>query len=62
MCMDNGPFLLIQGEEETSLEHVASILVREGGLRLIDLVGKTTDITGTIVEVDLMNGRIVLAG
>ena len=61
MCMDHGPFLLIQGDEEISLEHVGSILLGAGGLKLVDVFGKTREVTGTISEIDLLNQRIVLA-
>lgn len=61
MCMDQGAFLLIDGEEETALEHVASILSTEQGLRLVDVFGKTREVKGTIGEIDLLNKRIVLA-
>lgn len=61
MCLDHGSFLLIQGEEETTLEHVASILLGDGRLKLVDAFGKTTEVAGTIREIDLMNKRVVLA-
>lgn len=61
MCMDHGPFLLIQGGEEISLEHVGSILVGPTGLKLVDVFGKTREVSGAISEIDLLNQRIVLA-
>jgi len=61
MCLDHGSFLLVSGEEETSLEHVASILSTGGHLRIVDIFGKTRDVAGQIGEVDLLNRRIVLA-
>lgn len=61
MCLNDGPFLLVQNDKETPLEDVASLLVNSGGLRLIDVFGKQRDVEGQIQEVDLMNRRIVLA-
>jgi predicted RNA-binding protein len=61
MCLDYGPFKLISGDEETSLENVASLLVQEAGLKLIDNFGKTELIAGQIAEIDLLNQRIILA-
>ena len=61
MCLDDGPYLLIRGEEETPLNDVASVLALPGKLRLIDVFGKHEDIDGSIQEIDLLNRRIVLA-
>lgn len=61
MCLDHGSFLLIQGEDETTLEQVASILLGDGRLKLVDVFGKTTEVAGTVREIDLMNRRVVLA-
>lgn len=61
MCMDNGPFLLVQGEKETPLDHTASILAAKDAVKLVDLVGQTTVLKGTIIEIDLLNRRIVLS-
>lgn len=61
MCLDHGAFLLVQGDEETSLENVSSLMLREGGLKLIDVFGASRDLSGTIDEIDLLNRRIVLA-
>ncbi len=61
MCLDHGTFLLIDGDEETPLEHVASILTANGRLKLVDVFGKSREIKGTIGEIDLMNKRIVLS-
>ncbi len=61
MCLDYGPFKLISGDEETSLENVAALLVLQDGLRLIDNFGKSELISGQISEIDLHNQRIVLA-
>ncbi len=60
MCLDNGTFLLISNDEEISLEHVASILTVAGGLKLVDVFGKSREISGNINEIDLLNKRIVL--
>lgn len=60
MCMDHGPFLLIHGQQEESLAEVNSLLMINGGVKLIDVFGKTRELSGNIVEVDLLNRRIVL--
>lgn len=61
MCLDHGTFLLIQGEEETALEHVASILQGNGRIKLVDVFGQASELDGAIREIDLLNKRIVLA-
>lgn len=61
MCMDTGTFLLICNGEETSLEHVATLIPGSKAIKLIDIFGKSTEIVGTIEEIDLLNKRIVLA-
>ena len=61
MCLDYGPFKLVAGEEETSLENIATLLVQQEGLKLIDNFGKTEMISGNVCEIDLLNQRIVLA-
>lgn len=60
MCMDHGPFLLVHGQQEESLAEVNSLLVVGGGIKLIDVFGKSRELSGKIVEVDLLNRRIVL--
>jgi predicted RNA-binding protein len=60
MCIDNGPFLLVQGDQEESLAEINSILVLADGLKLIDVYGKTRTITGKISEIDLLERRIVI--
>jgi predicted RNA-binding protein len=60
MCIDHGPFLLVQGEQEESLAEINSILVLVGGLKLIDVYGKTRIITGKINEIDLLERRVVI--
>jgi len=61
MCLDYGPYKMISGDAETSLEDIASLLVQQDGIKLIDNFGKTEFITGQIKEIDLLNQRIVLA-
>ena len=61
MCFNEGSFLLIQGENESTLEHVATIIPGESSLKLIDIYGKTDEVTGKIEEIDFLNNRIVLA-
>lgn len=61
MCLDHGSFLLVRGEDETSLEHVATLLPGGEGLRLVDVYGKTSAIEGRIEEIDLLNRRIVIS-
>jgi len=61
MCLDYGPFKMISGEQETSLEDIASLLILQEGIKLIDNFGKTQLVAGQIKEIDLLNQRIVLA-
>lgn len=61
MCLDYGPYKLVSGEKETSLENIATLLVQQEGLKLIDNFGKTEIIAGSVSEIDLLNQRIVLA-
>lgn len=61
MCLDYGPFKLVSGDEETSLENIATLLIQEEGLKLIDNFGKTEMVAGQICEIDLLNQRIVLS-
>jgi len=60
MCIDHGPFLLVQGDQEESLAEINSILVLADGLKLVDVYGKTRTITGKINEIDLLERRIVI--
>lgn len=61
MCLDHGAFVLVTSEEEVPLGDIASVLPGANRLRLIDAFGKTREIAGTIVEIDLLNRRLVLA-
>lgn len=61
MCLDHGHFHIIQNDEETSLENVASVLPGKESLTLIDVFGKKRTLNGSIAEIDLLNRRIVLA-
>ena len=61
MCLNDGHFLLVQDDQETTLQDVASLLVVNDKVRLIDVFGKHRDIDATIQEIDLLNNRIVLA-
>ncbi len=61
MCLNDGSFLLVQDDQETALEDVASLLVMKDKVRLIDVFGKHRDLDAAIQEVDLLNNRIVLA-
>jgi predicted RNA-binding protein len=60
MCLNDGHFLLIQDDQEISLQDVASLLVVNNKVRLVDVFGKHRDIDATIQEIDLLNNRIVL--
>jgi len=60
MCLNDGHFLLVQGDQETALQDVASLLVVNDKVRLVDVFGKHRDINATIQEIDLLNSRIVL--
>jgi len=60
MCLNDGHFLLVHNDQETALEDVASLLVMNGKLRLVDVFGKHRDIDAAIQEIDLLNNRIVL--
>ena len=61
MCLNDGHFLLVHDERETALEDVASLLVINGRLPLVDVFGKHRDIDANIQEIDLLNSRIVVA-
>ena len=61
MCLNDGHFLLVQGDQETALQDVASLLIVNDKVRLVDVFGKHRDIDATIQEIDLLNSRIVLA-
>jgi len=61
MCLDYGPFKLIENEQETDLDNIATILVQNDGLKLIDSFGKTSQLAGRVSEIDLLNQRIILA-
>lgn len=61
MCLDYGPFKLINNDQETELQDIASILVQDDGLKLIDSFGKTSTMAGQVAEIDLLNQRIILA-
>ena len=60
MCLNDGHFLLVQGDQETALQDVASLLVVNDKVRLVDVFGKHRDIDASIQEIDLLNSRIVL--
>ena len=61
MCFNEGSFLLVQGDNESSLDNVATIIPGEKSLKMIDTYGKTSEIAGTIEEIDFLNNRIVLS-
>ncbi|PLX79280.1 MAG: hypothetical protein C0616_11785 [Desulfuromonas sp.] len=60
MCLEDGPYLLVKGDEKRPLDQFSSLIPLAGKLKLIDLFGKTEEIDGEIEEIDLMNRRIVL--
>lgn len=60
MCMNDGHFLLVQGETESHLDDIAAILTAAGKLRLVDVFGQQREISGVIQEIDLLNKRIVV--
>ena len=60
MCMNDGHFLLVQGETETPLDEIAAILMAGSGLRLVDIFGKQREVAGSIKEIDLLNKRIIV--
>ena len=60
MCLTQGSFLLINGDKETSLENVATLIPGKTSLKLIDIYGKTSEVDGIIDEIDFLNNRIVL--
>lgn len=60
MCMNDGHFLLVQGETESHLDNIAAILPAVGKLRLIDVFGEQSEVAGNIREIDLLNKRIVV--
>ncbi len=61
MCLDNGPLVLVRGEDQRQLDNVASLLPKDGRIVLLDVFGKKEEIEGSIEEIDLLNNRIVLA-
>ena len=60
MCFNDGNFLLVRGDDESTLEHVATIIPGDNSLKMIDIYGKTNEVEGTIEEIDFLNNRIVL--
>jgi len=60
MCLNDGHFLLIQNDRETPLDEIAAILPVDGKLLLVDVLGKRREIAGSILEIDLLNKRIVV--
>lgn len=60
MCMDQGAFLLVAGDEEIPLGDIASLLVSKASVRLIDVTGQSREVAGRIGEIDLLNRRILL--
>jgi predicted RNA-binding protein len=60
MCLNQGAFLLIIGDEEKSMENVATLIPGKTSLKLIDIYGKTSEIDGVIDEIDFLNNRIVI--
>ena len=60
MCLNDGHFLLVQGDREIPLDDVAAILPDNGKLRLVDVLGKQREVAGRIQEIDLLNKRIVV--
>jgi len=61
MCFNDGSFLLVQGDNESSLDNIATIIPGKNSLKMIDIYGKKNEITGTIEEIDFLNNRIVLS-
>ena len=57
MCLNDGHFLLVQNDRETHLDDIAAILPGDGKLRLVDVLGKQREISGSIQEIDLLNKR-----
>ncbi len=60
MCFNQGAFLLVQGESETPLDNVATVIPGKESLKLIDVYGKIREVAGSIEEIDFLNNRIVL--
>lgn len=60
MCFNDGSFLLVQGDDQSSLENIATVIPGPDALKLIDIYGKTSEIPGLIEEIDFLNNRIVL--
>jgi predicted RNA-binding protein len=60
MCLNQGAFLLIIGDEEKSMENAATLIPGKTSLKLIDIYGKTSEIDGIIDEIDFLNNRIVI--
>jgi len=61
MCMDTGPFELVQNDNVTPLAEAASIIQTGQGLVVIDMLGNKQPLDGSLAEIDLLNRRIVLA-
>lgn len=61
MCFNDGSFLLVQGDNETTLDNIATILPGKESIKTIDIYGKTAEISGTIEEIDFLNNRIVIS-
>jgi predicted RNA-binding protein len=60
MCVDHGPFLLVQGEQEESLAEISSILVLADGVKLVDVYGRSRILRGTIREINLLEHRVII--
>ena len=61
MCFNDGSFLLVQGDSESSLDNIATIVPGANSLKMIDIFGKINEVEGNIEEIDFLNNRIVLS-
>lgn len=59
MCESSAYLLNEEGAEELFLKDVATIKPQDGGWLLVDIFGQQKLVTGEIVEMDLLEHRII---
>ena len=59
MC-ESSVFIRRDNKDELLAEDVARVIPNEGKVRVMTLFGEETEVTGEILEIDLMAHKIVL--